>query len=724
MRSKSIYLVISKNSTLCWQGDSVVMISGHLLGGIRAESDNVLRKAFVKTYDFNAITNTKDFNFIVGRRGTGKSALSLMSSLHIQENKLGYVYENIPEDYEQLELVSVLGEISEDYSVLRAIMKVSWRVSILFDQLEQLIGGRNEHYKFKSCSQQEYLQEYYNNHSSLHGKSVFLKTILIIRQIQKSEKLPLRIAGKIATEFDLSQLKRSMESLLEKVNKNTYYYFDGLDEGWQPNSIATAILGGLALCASEILESSSRMHLVLFIRDNMFRSLCYFDADSSRHIEGNTLRLNWDEDSLLHIIANRLRVVKPELKDIESDIKVWNRFAQGELKNKDGFKSCLAYTLFRPRDIIVLLNTTFSNFARSGREHIISDDIESSSKQISKNRLDDLLKEYDVVFPGLKHLITVFDGQPAFMTYAERVSFLSEEICSSQYDSIEHSDYAVLGSGKQAFFALFSIGFLGVEESKSLSLHFCHDGSTSNNDDIQTDQRSCIHPCYWKELNIQAEEIENSIKIEIYDDNVPDAGQIADLRFKRVGQIISSLPNIKAGREDASVFEDWVFQSIKLLFAGKLSNPELKANKDSIQQRDVVATNSAPSGFWKRIYDDYGVRQVVFEVKNFEKLNQDVFRQALSYSGKHYGKLIIVVYRTKNEGLTDAEKGWVKEYWNHESKVLVFLLPDTMLSRFIKKIRTTTRHDYADKQLCKRLDTYERSYLSLKHNIRRSRKNN
>jgi hypothetical protein len=42
----------------------------------------------------------------------------------------------------------------------------------------------------------------------------------------------------------------------------------------------------------------------------------------------------------------------------------------------------------------------------------------------------------------------------------------------------------------------------------------------------------------------------------------------------------------------------------------------LKANGNASARRDIVATNEAIKGFWKRIRDDYGTRMVVFEVKN------------------------------------------------------------------------------------------------------------
>tara|TARA_B100000683_G_scaffold277177_1_gene334250 strand:+ start:1425 stop:1805 length:381 start_codon:yes stop_codon:yes gene_type:complete len=124
---------------------------------------------------------------------------------------------------------------------------------------------------------------------------------------------------------------------------------------------------------------------------------------------------------------------------------------------------------------------------------------------------------------------------------------------------------------------------------------------------------------------------------------------------------------------------------VACLFAGQLTNPELHPNKDAIQRRDVVATNSSDSGFWKRVFDDFGSRQVVFEVKNYEEMSLDEYRQALSYSGDMYGKFIILVTRTSKEALTKTEKGWLNEMYTPHG-VLIFTISASFLSRCISKL--------------------------------------
>jgi hypothetical protein len=49
---------------------------GNLLGAAQAEADQfMLLHAFIETPDYQALLHTTDYNYVVGRRGTGKSVI-------------------------------------------------------------------------------------------------------------------------------------------------------------------------------------------------------------------------------------------------------------------------------------------------------------------------------------------------------------------------------------------------------------------------------------------------------------------------------------------------------------------------------------------------------------------------------------------------------------------------------------------------------------------------
>jgi len=488
--------------------------------------------------------------------------------------------------------------------------------------------------------------------------------------------------------------------------------FDSLDEGWQPSEIPTALLGGLALAATDLVEHKTSIHVVAFVRDNMFRSLAYFDPDFSRHIEWADLRLRWDEGSLFHFTAERIRAAFS--LDVENDARVWARFAQRGLEGRDGFEKCLRHTLYRPRDVLVLLNKAYIIANQSGRNQIIDDDVTTVSTMISNDRLADLFKEYDVVLPGLRLFAEVFHGTKATWRYVEVLALLSQALDEQSYTAEDASDFAVLGTGNEIFMALYSVGFLGVQKDGTQTYVFCHDGASSDILSVLPDASVAVHPCYWRALDISDIAPEIDILTRVHDEYEPVKGkELRDRRMQRLGQVIEEFPQLLEGQEHASAFEDWVLRAIKIVFAGSLSNIALHPNADAVQRRDIIATNNAQSGFWRRVYEDYSARQVIFEVKNYSNLSITDVRQALSYSGKEYDRIVFLVYRSENEGVSEKERSWLLEMYNQHNLV-VFLLPARILLRFVSKYRGHKRADYWEDALAKRLDTHLRSYLNIK----------
>src|SRR5437667_9195515 len=143
-----------------------------------------------------------------------------------------------------------------------------------------------------------------------------------------------------------------------------------------------------------------------------------------------------------------------------------------------------------------------------------------------------------------------------------------------------------------------------------------------------------------------------------------------------------------------------------------MTNPQLKPNTCAVQQRDVVATNMAKDGFWNRILADYRSRQVVFEVKNYEEIGPDDFRQLTSYLTGEYGEFGVIVSRSRSESPTETEKTWIRTMWTDQRRI-VMILPAVVLARCVSKLRDARRFDYTEDTLNKRMDLLVRSYLSI-----------
>jgi hypothetical protein len=690
--------------------DTCLMLAkpGNILGTSRAEADTfMLERAFIETADFASLTKTRDFNFVVGRRGTGKSALFKKVSQYFSSKREILSLAEGPEEHEAAAFQSSLSHFGADYGQLRLLSRLAWKLHLLIETAVLLLN----HYKTKSGNTSAFLRDYLRNHAPLVARSGMLRCAALLDGFRGTEVRAA--AAALASAFSIDDLKKSVQANLHEVGLNVVLLFDGLDEGWAPDILPTSIIGGLAKAVSEIVESDLGIYPVVFIRDNMSRALAELDNDFTRNVEGNSIRLHWDESSLLHLVAARLRVALN--LEYESDIKVWNRFAHKGLEGRDGFRLALQQTLYRPRDILTLLNDAYQLASRQGRSDIIASDVEAGSARISQSRLDDLIKEYDTVFPGLKHFVRIFSSASAFQKVGVTLELLAEALSSVTYDRAGAADFALFDAPEDIFFSLYSVGFLGVSTALDGVFTFCHDGSLASPSDITSSMFAAVHPCYWRVLNINPPADAEPVLLTINDEyDERPAPELGDFRTARLGQVADELPRTPRGAEGAAAFEKWVLRAVTLVFDGTLSNPELKPNPGATQQRDVVATNLAERGFWKRIYDSYGARQVLFECKNYEELTTDDFRQVLSYMTGEYGKFAIVVLRSDKEIFSPREEDWIRELYYKHGGLIVMPLPAEQLSRAIRKLRNPNRKvSYAEDLLGKRMDHIVRRVLNI-----------
>src|SRR5258708_27515808 len=75
-------------------------ITPNSLGDLRAEADTLLGKAFLETADYRTLIETSDRAIVVGRRGTGKSALTLRLQRYWQEAERVEVLKLAPEEHQ------------------------------------------------------------------------------------------------------------------------------------------------------------------------------------------------------------------------------------------------------------------------------------------------------------------------------------------------------------------------------------------------------------------------------------------------------------------------------------------------------------------------------------------------------------------------------------------------------------------------------------------------
>jgi len=688
----------------------------NILGDLRAEYDHkMLEKAFYESPDYRSLIEAGDRAVIVGRRGAGKSALFYKLRKRWQTALNTKVITIAPEDFETIGLHGTLAPFKHKLNLVRAAAKLGWRYAMIME-----IGNEmRQHFKFCQISGIATLINNVKEWANATG-TPSIKIQKKLELFLTQEKNPEALVGELANKLQINILAMELGECLNALNQSIYVLIDRLDEGYEADELGIGLIDGFLHASIEVNRTLPNTKAFIFLRDNIFRTIAKYDADYSRQIEGQVIRLHWDEYHLLNLVANRFRAAFSI--SIESSINVWNEKTCRLLLGREGFQRCLRLTLYRPRDLLVLLNNAFYNAFQHGRDKIFEDDIDHSATEISESRYSDLIKEYQAIFPGIERMTRAFSNQLGQWTGQLAADLLNEVFGAADLKADEAQQFKILGDGDGGIQALYSIGFLGLKDTTSTRFKFCHDGNQTKLE-VNTKVDCLIHPCYWRALNIRGAEMNQETLEEVppaiteirdeYDIEI--SSNTPEIRKHRLGQIISAFHNIPEGEAGSAQFEDWCHQAISILFAGGLSNVELKPNGDAIQRRDIVARNQCKTDAWRRIMEDFGSRQVVFEVKNYRDLGPNEYRQMNSYLVKDYGHLGFIISREEDESLRkDKDLGWVKEMYYTNDRVVV-KLTGTWLVKYLSKARSPQKHDAADIALNGLVDRYIRNYFSIRH---------
>ncbi|WP_260466163.1 P-loop ATPase, Sll1717 family [Enterobacter hormaechei] len=648
---------------------------------------------------------------VVGRRGTGKSALVHMLSKHWHAKPKTYVMTISPIEEQIIGLRDVVALFGDNYLHIKAGSKLAWRYAIYMEILSEIAN----HYKMKNDldykSVEKHLLSWGAKRQNISSK--IRKKLIAILEKSKDVKPATRISD-LSDEFELDLLEEVIFEAIEKSNHQFVIFADRLDEGYTPDDLGVAIVDGFIQSVIDIKQNlQEKVIAFAFVRDNIHRAISKMDPDFTRNIEGQVLRLHWDEYNLFNLVCNRMRVAFNS--NIENNTRVWNAYTANELQSNTGFKETLKLTLYRPRDILVLLNDAFLRASTQERTKIIIDDIKATANTISQNRLNDLLKEYDNVFPALDIFTSLFANNKSDFSISEASSIINQAFEIKEVtDKLKLQDILLFEGPIQVIKRLYSVGFFGLYNQLSSSYVFCHDGKEPDKE-FTASSRLLIHPCYWLALSIYESEINPQTADDIHDEYDIEVSSVSvEQRKQRIGALLQELSEIPEGIEGAVDFEAWALKAIKILFATNLTNIELHANKNGLQQRDIIATNLADTPVWKRILTDYQSRQVIFEIKNYRDLGANEYRQVNSYLYKDYGRLAFIINRDHTENLEKhKELTWVKEIYDNHSK-LIIKLPSKFLERHLSKMRSPQKHDEVNKQLSKLIDQYIRTYLNNK----------
>ncbi len=429
------------------------------------ESDNLYDYYVQSTHYQNILKN--EYNIIIGRKGTGKTATLYYLQQELQNDVRNHVCLIKPISFEIEGLVTLLNNLSDDFERGYTVEAI-WKFLIYSEIAKSIYVLINEKQDFaKSVVEKEFLKYVEKN-------SKIVLTDFSTRLEQQLENLNSinvlsqhEFKGKVS-EFLHDNIIKNLRNHIVKLIRNggkLVILIDNLDKSWKRDSninmLSKYILGLLSVVGriardfrgnpNEKLNFS--FHLTLFLRSDIFKYVIN-NAREPDKIEFSRLSYS-DPEVFFRIIEERFI----ELSAI--DVEANELFEDYICKNVNGIelKRYILDKVFpRPRDIIYFF-TSAKNFAVSrGHEIINEDDIISAYSEYSNWVFKSVLVENGITIQQVKEFMYNLMGESQIITL-DKIKELAIK-SNIECDSEEQLEYFIDH--------LVSLSILGREVKKDV----------------------------------------------------------------------------------------------------------------------------------------------------------------------------------------------------------------------------------------------------------------
>ena len=663
----------------------------------------MLQQAFVETTDYHMLIEGDGRHVVVGRRGTGKSALALKLAERSGKDE-GTILITIGADEEDhIGIRERLERFKGGYGSQKAAAKLVWLYGI-YQEIQRRVNDRGKQNRQGRGERKQRGVDW-----ERAGRNVEERIWEALKQFGEQGEEGAEV-GELSKRLGIRGTQETLARVLQEDGRMVQLIVDRLDEGWDVSDTAVAAINGLVQAVIECQTRLKHVRPVVFIRDNMLRALERKDQDFSRNIGPHVLRLHWTDQKLWEFITARLRIARGRKQ--EATEKVWNNDVESDLQSIDGFKTCLKRTLYRPRDVWDLCQRSFDLAELERRERIGIRDIQRAAREISRNRVLDMVKEYEELLPLLEIYLEVWKDGAAIRKAEEIVAEVKNRVENVESGSRAKQEWSILsGKATSVLKQQYEVGLVGIQDERSNVFVFCQDGQAQIRE-MRAEDTIMVHPAYWAELNANSTELDQAEAEQIHDEyDIQRHSETPALRQRQLRETREELNKVPKGQEGADEFEQWCANVIKICFAKSLENVERKPRSVGAKQPDIIARNQALSPFWKRVREDYGGRQIVFEAKNYEGYSGRTIQQIDSYLTHGYGRLAILITRGGGDELhRGGEVEQARTLWADEKKVVLRVSTNRLL-KLLQWLEQVQRHDKVDNFLEKLLDTYERTYI-------------
>ena len=480
------------------------------IGDPMAENEfQTLGNYYLRREEFHR-TLRGEVNLVVGRKGSGKTALFGQVRDELRRDPTIVVLDLKPEGYQLVKLrervIDVLHAGAKDHLVTSF-----WEYLLLREVAHKLLEKDRQRHLHDHLLYPHYtaLKDAYRESPHIAEGDFSERLASLAESVadefqarfgsERGQRLSTDDVTQIVQSGSLQKLRSAISKYLE-YKKGVWILFDNLDKGWAlpgPSGadilMLRCLIDGARKCQRDMQAAGHTFHSIVFVRNDVYELLMKESADFGKEMRAS---LDWSDPDVLREML-RLRLVQNGFGADEEFGKVWNSICVSHHRTEETSQYIIDRCLMRPRNLLKLFNHCKASASNLQHDMISPEDIEKGVRSYSNDLVIEADQELSNIEPAAADLIYYFIGEDYEFSFEElEMIFEGHSIPEQKYsDLIRFLLYfgffgVRIGTGDTNY--IFDVGY----DMKRLEIPVTKGGSAV---------QYVLNPAFWPALGVGPE---------------------------------------------------------------------------------------------------------------------------------------------------------------------------------------------------------------------------
>ena len=405
------------------------------LGSATAENElSKLDRYFVPTSEYSRAIRAEGA-VVIGRKGSGKSAVQQQASARFSEDKRNCVVDLRPASHNLSEMREALLSVTSA-GIFDHTVAAFWQYVLYFEILLKLRENvlpkaRNDfvlQQKLSAVEDAFGLTDEIVAGDFTSRLEMAVKSVIKVAETSTDASVVKSQLTNTMFERPIPELKNAIVSVGEDT-KEIYVLVDDIDKGWparkvEAHDVSTVkhLLETLNRMRRELGRLGVSLRYLVFLRSDVYELLVTETSDRGKF---NTIRVDWsDVEQLRHLLKQRvISGVDPSQAS-----QAWDAVNLNLKDGQNAIELMIESSLRRPRFLIELCERTLSFAINRGHSLVSHEDVEDGLKDMSRYLVSDFAYEMRDVAGTPESLFYRFRGKGEFLTEGELEAILEQDL--------------------------------------------------------------------------------------------------------------------------------------------------------------------------------------------------------------------------------------------------------------------------------------------------------